>query len=49
VNPRILIPLSLLKSFLITAQIVFRLIFLPVTEALDREYWEACVYPGGYR
>jgi len=45
----IAISLALLKISLIAAQIVFRFVLQPVTEALDLEYWEACLHPGGYR
>jgi hypothetical protein len=44
-----LVSFSLLKILAIAAQLVCRSMLLPVTEALDLEIWEACMYPGGYR
>jgi hypothetical protein len=41
--------LSFLKISFIVSQIAYRMLFRPVTEAMDLEIWDACLYPGGYR
>jgi hypothetical protein len=48
-SPAITVSFTVLQIILLAAQIIFRSVLLPVTEALDLEYWEACIHPGGYR
>jgi len=43
-----LVSYSLMKLVLISAQILYRVVLLPTTNAMDRATWEACLYPGGY-
>lgn len=44
-----MVSVALLKIVVIAAQILYRTVLRPQTEMMEREIWEACMYPGGYR
>jgi len=46
---QMIVVFSLFTIAVMAAQIVHRELLQPVTDGMDHETWEACVFPGGRR